>query len=169
MQDLYQKYATPFITGLFLVSLISGLALFFHVGQSYFHGMHEWLSIVLIVPFVLHVMKNWRPFVSYFKRPPMMIAMVASLAGALVFALPAMTSTQAGGGGNPMRGLAMTIEKAKLSVVAPLFGHDGASLQAALTENGLTVTSPEQTIDDIAKASGKDGFEVLGTVVSLKK
>ena len=169
MQDLYQKYATPFTTGLFLVSLISGLALFFHIGQAYFHGMHEWLSIVLIVPFVLHVMKNWRPFVSYFKRPPMMIAMVASIIAGLAFAWPAMTSTQTGGGGNPMRGIAMTIEKAKLSVVAPLFGHDGGSLQIALAEKGLTVASPDQTIDEIAKASGKDGFEVLGMVVGLKK
>lgn len=169
MQDLYQKYATPFTTGLFLVSLISGLALFFHVGQAYFHGMHEWLSIVLIVPFVLHVMKNWRPFVSYFKRPPMMIAMVASLAGALAFAWPAMTSTQSAGGGNPIRGIAMQMEGAKLSVVAPLFGHDGASLQTALVAKGLTVASVDQTIDQIAKASGKDGFDVLGTVVSLKK
>lgn len=169
MQNLYQKYATPFTTGLFLVSLISGLALFFHVGQAYFHGMHEWLSIVLIVPFLLHVMKNWRPFVTYFKRPPMMIAMVLSLAGALAFAWPAMTSTQAAGGGNPIRGIAMQMEGAKLSVVAPLFGHDGASLQAALAEKGLAVTSPDQTIDEIAKASGKDGMDVLGTVIGLKK
>ena len=169
MNDLYQKYATPFTTGLFLVSLISGLALFFHIGQAYFHGMHEWLSIVLIVPFILHVMKNWRPFVSYFKRPPMMIALVVSLAGALAFAWPAMTSTTAAGGGNPMRGIATQIEAAKLSVIAPLFGHDGESLQAALAAKGLTVASQDQSINDIAKASGKDSFDVLGTVVGLKK
>lgn len=169
MNELYQKYSTPFTTGLFLVSLISGLALFFHIGQAYFHGMHEWLSIVLIVPFILHVMKNWRPFISYFKRPPMMIALVVSLVGALAFAWPAMTTATAGGGGNPMRGIASQIESAKLSVLAPLFGHDGASLQAALAAKGLTVASQDQSINDIAKASGKDSFDVLGTVVSLKK
>lgn len=169
MKEFYQKYATPLTTGLFLVSLISGIALFFHIGQAYFHGMHEWLSILLIVPFVLHVAKNWRPFLSYFKRPPMAIALAASLAGALAFALPTMTSTTAAGGGNPMRGIATQIESAKLSIVAPLFGHDGASLQAALAAKGLTVASAEQTINDIAKASGKDSFEVLGDVVSVKK
>jgi hypothetical protein len=46
MTDFLNRYATPFITGLFLVSLISGIALFFHVGGALFHGMHEWLSMV---------------------------------------------------------------------------------------------------------------------------
>ena len=67
MSKILSKYATPFTTGLFLVSLISGIALFFHFGPSAFHGMHEWLSMVLILPFVLHIWKNWRPFVCYFK------------------------------------------------------------------------------------------------------
>ncbi len=46
---MFSRYATPFITGLFLVSLISGIALFFHVGPGGFHGMHEWLSMLLIL------------------------------------------------------------------------------------------------------------------------
>ena len=53
MPAILNRYATPLITGLFLVSMISGIALFFHWGSAWFHGMHEWLSMVLIVPFVL--------------------------------------------------------------------------------------------------------------------
>ena len=49
MPTLLQRYATPLITGLFLVSLISGTALFFHIAQSTFREMHEWLSLVLVV------------------------------------------------------------------------------------------------------------------------
>ncbi|MCE8421489.1 DUF4405 domain-containing protein, partial [Rhodovulum sulfidophilum] len=59
MSSYLGRYATPFITGLFIVSLVSGLALFLHVGPSGFHAMHEWLSLLLIVPFVLHLWKNW--------------------------------------------------------------------------------------------------------------
>lgn len=62
MTGFLRRYATPFITSLFLVSLVSGIALFFHVGAGWFHEMHEWLSMVLILPFFLHVWKNWRPF-----------------------------------------------------------------------------------------------------------
>ena len=34
MSQLFHRYATPLITGLFLVSLISGLALFWGIGRS---------------------------------------------------------------------------------------------------------------------------------------
>ena len=64
MKSILYRYATPFTTGLFLVSLVSGVALFFHVGPAAFHGMHEWLSMVLILPFVLHMWRNWRPMLS---------------------------------------------------------------------------------------------------------
>ena len=64
MPTLFKTYATPLTTGLFLASLISGIALFFHIGPSGFHGMHEILSMVLILPFVLHLWRNWRPMVS---------------------------------------------------------------------------------------------------------
>ena len=73
MKALLLKYATPFIAGLFLVSLVSGVALFFHVGNATFHGMHEWLSMVLILPFVLHLWKNWKPLFAYLSGAPMAI------------------------------------------------------------------------------------------------
>lgn len=76
MPNLLSRYATPLTTGLFLVSLISGIALFFHYGTAAFREMHEWLSMVLILPFVLHVWKNWRPFLAYFKRLPMALSLV---------------------------------------------------------------------------------------------
>ena len=83
MTSFLSRYATPLTTGLFLVSLISGIALFFHLGSRFFHGMHEWLSMVLIVPFVLHIWKNWRAFITYFKRPPMAIALALSIVATL--------------------------------------------------------------------------------------
>ncbi|MGE8104358.1 DUF4405 domain-containing protein [Allorhizobium sp. NPDC080224] len=58
MPNILSRYATPFTTGLFLISLISGIALFFHLGTAAFREMHEWLSMVLILPFVLHLWKN---------------------------------------------------------------------------------------------------------------
>lgn len=58
MKDIANRYATPLTTGLFAVSAISGVALFFHLGSAYFHGMHEWLSMALLIPFGVHVWKN---------------------------------------------------------------------------------------------------------------
>ncbi len=93
MASLLLRYATPLITGLFLVSLISGVALFFHWGPGAFHGIHEWLSMVLILPFVLHLWKNWRPMTAYFKRAPMAIALGLSLLASLAFFIPLESAT----------------------------------------------------------------------------
>lgn len=88
MTNVFNRYATPLITGLFLVSLISGIALFLHIGPAGFHGMHEWLSMVLILPFALHVWKNGRPMLANFRRAPMVVALVLSTVAALAFLVP---------------------------------------------------------------------------------
>ena len=49
------RFATPLTTGLFVVSAVSGIALFFHWAPTAFHTMHVWLSMVLLLPFILHV------------------------------------------------------------------------------------------------------------------
>ncbi|KGF67009.1 hypothetical protein LL06_24790 [Hoeflea sp. BAL378] len=167
MPTLLNRYATPFITGLFLVSLVSGVALFFHWGSAAFHGMHEWLSMVLILPFALHVWKNWRPFLAYFKRLPMLAALVVSLAGGLAFAVPAMTGE--GAGTSPQRAIFQAFEGGSLAHVAPLFGHDGESLAAVLRDKGLTVPGPDATIKAIGEASGKSAFDVIGQVAAAKR
>ncbi|ETD90158.1 DUF4405 domain-containing protein [Rhodobacter capsulatus] len=162
MNDLFNRYATPFITGLFLVSLISGVALFFHVGQSTFHEMHEILSMVLILPFVLHVWKNWRSVTNYVKRAPMWIALVVSLLISIPFAIP----SGEGRSGPPQFALAMAVMNAKIADVAPVFGTDGATLAAKLSEAGLKVTGPGDTLAAVGTASGKPVEAVAAAVLS---
>lgn len=168
MTAFFKTYATPLTTGLFLVSLISGIALFFHLGGAAFHGMHEWLSMVLIAPFGLHIWKNWRSFLAYFKRPPMAMALGLSLAAAIAFALPAMTAAE--GGDNPRAALFAVIgkiENASVASVAPIFGQDETSLIAALQEAGYTVKSGSETLSAIGAASGKSGRDVVATLGTL--
>ena len=68
MNDSVNRYSTPFTIGLFLISTVSGVALFFHLGSKYFHAMHEWLSLLLLLPVVFHIQKNWPGVKGYFKR-----------------------------------------------------------------------------------------------------
>ena len=170
MHKILSRYATPLTTSLFLVSLISGVALFFHWQGAAFRGMHEWLSMLLIVPFGLHIWKNWRAFITYFRRPAMTVSLVAGLAGGLVFAWPALTSAGgSAGGGNPLRAIGAALEKGPLKIVAPVFGHDGESLAAVLKEKGYVVASVDETLEAIAKASGKGGMEIVGAVAAARK
>lgn len=168
MPSLMSRYATPFVTGLFLVSLVSGVALFFHWQTAWFHSMHEILSLVLIVPFVLHVWKNWTPFKLYLRRAPMAVALALSLAASLAFAMPAMMAGGSGGG-SPQAAVFDAIGNASLAVVAPLFGHTGESLAEGLKAAGFTVASVDDTLDAIARASARDERAAIMAVVALKR
>lgn len=165
MIALLQRYATPFITGLFLVSLVSGVALFFHWGQGWFHSMHEWLSMVLILPFVLHLWRNWRAFSNYFRRAPMAIALVICLVCSLYYVIP--SSQQAGGraGGPPQFAFSSVILNNPLSQVAPLIGSTSEELVQKLQSAGYTVASADTLLSDVASRSGKSEAELVQQLV----
>lgn len=137
MPDFLQRYATPFVTGLFAVSLISGMGLFFHVGPRAFHPMHEWLSVVLIAPFVLHVWKNWRPMSLYLKRGAFWAAAAISTVAALAFVFAPMGGP-GGRRGPPQMALTRALGAATPAQLAPALGveagKDEGAIAAALAE-----------------------------------
>lgn len=156
-------YATPFITGLFLVSLVSGIALFFHIGPSGFHGMHEWLSIVLILPFVLHLWKNWRPMTGYFRHSPMAVALIVSALAASAFLMP--TGGKTSDGGQPQFQLAHLMLTQHLKYVAPAVGLTSDALTDQLTAAGYTVTDSAQALTEIAGTSGKTEADLASFLI----
>lgn len=168
MPALLSRYATPFVTGLFLVSLVSGIALFFHLGTAAFREMHEWLSLLLILPFLLHVWKNWRPFLAYFQRPPMALSLALCFAAGLVFAWPALTGTASGMGGNPAFAMVNVVAGATPSEVAPLLGRSEADLVFALKQAGFTAADAARPLSEIATASGKDTMALMATLAGLR-
>ncbi|MCB1380070.1 MAG: DUF4405 domain-containing protein [Alphaproteobacteria bacterium] len=169
MPDFLKRYATPLITGLFLVSLVSGVALFFHLGQSAFRGMHESLSMVLIVPFVLHLWRNWRAMVMYIGRAPFSIVMAASLAAAVAFAYPAIMGTTSRAGGPPPFTLAQTVVQHKPGEVAPVLGLGADELVAALQGKGFAAASPDLTLAEVATKAGKSSADMIAALVQVKK
>ncbi|MFD1695419.1 DUF4405 domain-containing protein [Roseibium aestuarii] len=164
MPSLLSRYATPFTTGFFLVSLVSGIALFFHWNSSLFHSMHEWLSMVLILPFVLHVWKNWRPFLAYFKRMPMVAALVLSVVAALPFMIPSSGPAR---GGNPMVAIANKVQSASLETVAPLYGLSPEAFQAELETRGWKAPDLTRSLRAVAADNGKSTGEIYGLLSDL--
>ena len=162
--SLFSRYATPLITGLFLVSLISGAALFFHVGPGGLHGMHEWLSMLLILPFVLHLWKNWRPMTGYFRHAPMAVALVVSAMAAGAFLIPTGEATTAGG--PPQFRLAHLGLTQPLQDVAPAGGLTAEALADRLTAAGYTVTDATDALSEIATASGKTEADLAALLIA---
>ncbi|MBO0903371.1 DUF4405 domain-containing protein [Jiella sonneratiae] len=160
MPNLLKRYATPFVTGLFVVSLISGIALFFHTGPGALHPVHEWLSMVLILPFVLHLWRNWRAFSTYFPRAPMAIALCVSAVATLAFFVPAGGETTRGG--PPQFAFAETVVgNGTPASVAPVLGLSVDDVTARLQKAGFTDVAAEKPLGAIANASGRSTADVL--------
>ena len=145
------RFATPLTTGLFLVSGVSGVALFFRWNTPVFHAMHEWLSMVLLLPFALHVWKNWSALVVYFQRGRLVLPVLAALLFAIPFAWPALTGRNAGGspGARSVRLLTQT----PLSALAPVLRTTPEAIQTRLAQQGLSAAPLDSTLDQIATAA----------------
>lgn len=162
VKDTLFRYATPLTTWLFLISLVSGVALFLGVGTQYFREMHEILSLFLIVPFGLHVWRNWRTLMGYFRRPAMWISTVVCLAAAGAFVYEgAGVST-----GNPRAVVFGALGNASVTALAALANTDEATVTGRLKAIGVEVRSAEDTVAGLAKASGHDSFELLGAALA---
>lgn len=158
MNDSVNRYATPFTIGLFLVSTVSGVALFFHLGSKYFHGMHEWLSMLLLLPVVFHIQKNWPGMKGYFKRKTIWMPTLLSLVGALVFVVLAWNSP-----GRPPSPAAKLLGAQSVATLAPIMGTTPAGLEAKLAEKGYVAASSD-TLEAVAKKAGKPIDVVIGEI-----
>ncbi|MBN9889404.1 DUF4405 domain-containing protein [Salipiger abyssi] len=163
MTAFLKRIATPLITGLFLISLLSGLALFFHWNSVWFHSMHEWLSLLLILPFVLHIWKNWRPMLGYLRRPIFAGTLAASALAAAAFVVPTLGREQSGGR-PPVFAVAQKMLDGSVAEVAAVIGETPEALSAALRSAGFAVADADQSLNELADASGRarnDLFAVL--------
>jgi len=157
MKTFINRFATPLITGLFVVSTISGIALFFHWVPPAFHAMHEWLSMLLLLPFVLHVWKNWNALLGYVRRKTIWVPLAASVLIAVPFAVIGMT---AGQGGNPAFRAVGLLTQAPLAELAPVLHRTPDALIADLGARGYDA-SAEASLESLSAASGTPANELL--------
>jgi len=134
------------------------VALFFPLSPPVFHAMHEWLSMVLLLPFAIHVWKNWRPLVGYVQRGTLLVPVIASVVIAAPFAAMALTGQS--GGVSPPR-MARILTQARLADLAPLLNTTTDKLTAKLVERGYKVASPDDSLATIAASVGAPATKAL--------
>ena len=145
------RYGTPLTVGLFAVSTVSGVALFFRLAPAAFHAMHEWLSLVLLVPFGVHMWKNWRPLVGYARRRTLFIPIGLTVLAALPFVYTGLTATRTG---QPAFRAVRLMTQTPLTALAPILKTTPDALQADLQRRGFTVASADDRLDTITAGSG---------------
>lgn len=166
LKNLINRYATPLTTGFFLVSMVSGVALFFHWAPGLFHGMHEWLSMVLLVPFALHMWKNWGPLMGYIKRKALFVPLLLSIVVAVPFAV---SSSGGKPGGNPAFAAVQLVTKAPLVDSAALFKATPDELVARLRERGLAVASSSDSLNQIAQSAKMQPAQLIAELLKERQ
>ncbi|WP_377289604.1 DUF4405 domain-containing protein [Rhizobium sp. SG2393] len=162
MKDLLYKYATPLTTGLFIISLISGVFLFVKIGGP-LKGIHEWLSMVLILPFVLHLWRNWRPFTAYFRRKPMMIAIAISVALTIPFFLASGSRSLP-----PYVQFSRAMLKGTPAELAPVLDVPAAEIVASLVAAGYAGAQENKSFEVIASEAAKDNNAMIATLAAVR-
>jgi len=109
-------WATPLTIGSFLIMAVSGVLMFFHLNTGLNKLVHEWAGLVMIGAVVVHVVLNWRPFGTYFKRP-----VAQGLIGFCAVVL-ALSFVPVSGGGNSARPVMMAVGQADVETVIALSG-----------------------------------------------
>ena len=160
------RFATPLTTGLFAVSGVSGVALFFHWAPAAFHEMHEWLSMVLLLPFAMHVGKNWRPLAGYARRGTLFPVMTVAVLVAMPFAASALM--RSGAERRPSARAVKLLTQARLADLAPVLRTTPNALLANLRRQGLLARSPEESLADVANASGQQSPDLLAALMPAR-
>jgi hypothetical protein len=158
-------WATPLTAGLFLVSTVSGVALYFHWNSGLFHEMHEVLSLVLLVPVVLHLWKNWLPIKIYFRHAVMPVALALSLAAGGWYAYDA-AGQPSGRGGNPAFAVLGLIQNAPLATLAPVLSLTPDEAVRKLEAAGIPGATGDTTVTALAAGSGHDAMEIMAALTA---
>lgn len=155
-----RPWATPLtiVTSLFVG--ISGLMLFFHLGEGLVKGMHEWIGILMVAAMGMHILVHLNPFKRYFTlRPALAVMLVVALISVTLMAL-------SGGEGGPMMNIIFSVEAAPLTLVAELKQLPVEALIKTLEGAGIVVSDPQVSIAQLAEQSGQHPKELLGLLFS---
>ncbi|MFW7270150.1 hypothetical protein ACMAUO_19720 [Gluconacetobacter sp. Hr-1-5] len=120
--------------------------------------------MVLLLPFVLHLVKNWNSLLNYARRGWLYIPfLIALLASAYFFLAP--SSGNKGGNRQVAFRVVNLVTRAPIGQVAPLFGADAPEALRRLHAQNFMVDSETLPIDDIARANNRTTNEVLAALM----
>ncbi|MBV7409236.1 DUF4405 domain-containing protein [Maritimibacter sp. DP1N21-5] len=157
-----RPWATPLTIATTLVTLVSGVLLFFHLAPGLSRPAHEWIGMVMVAAVAAHMLLNWRAFTTYFKRP-LGLGLIA--AGVAVTVASMVIPPAQPAGGSPVGMILQAMNGAEVRVLADLAHRDVTEVIAQLAVDGMAAT-PETTL---AQLSGGDRGRQMALLQDILK
>lgn len=156
-----KTYATSLTALIFLVIGVSGVMLFFHLGESYVKELHEILGLAFVAVVLLHVVANWTLMQKYFTKK------VFLTLGVVVAVVSAGFVYQGTGksGVNPKMYIIKTAINKPFSQVAEFLDVDKTTSINALKEKGYKINMAK-TIAKNAKENKVSPFEIVSVMLA---
>jgi hypothetical protein len=164
MHATMKTWATPMAIGTFTISAFTGLLIFFDIEMGMIEPVHKWCSWLLVAGIVLHVLTNLKPFIGYFSNSRSLFVIGSAVVVTVLSLFPILGEHEEGEG-HGGDGAARALELATLDAVAPVLRITPAELAARLEKSGIRVGATSLTIREIAARNGKEGRDVLGSVL----
>jgi len=163
MKYNHRPWSTPIVIASGLVIVVSGVMLFFHLGEDLIKAAHEWIGIVMAGGILLHIHFHWRSFKQYFKKP----------VGFTVIALILLASTVliTASGNNephPAKQLVEQYSSKSLNQIASFENRPLEQIIIDLEIEKITVESPNLSLQEIATANSVHIFDLLPLIFSAR-
>jgi len=81
----HYKLATPATIGVFIVTSLTGLLLFFEISDGSIRATHEWISIAFVLLAGFHIYNHKKSFVRYFSKEYALPIIIGLIAGGVIF------------------------------------------------------------------------------------
>lgn len=171
MQEVLRRYATPLSLVAFAVIGVTGTLMFFGIRGHQLNEIHEWVGIAFVVIAILHVVRNARAFMIMLrqKRSVVTIAVLGIVSAVFVGAALAAIGSE---GPNPRRVQAMLTRQladAPIAKLAPALNMTGDQAVAQLKAGGVTVTSDNQSLNDVAQASHQQTAQLFQILMGAQR
>lgn len=160
---LPRKVITPLTGALSLVIGISGVMLFFHLGEGLVKEAHEWLGIAFAVVMLVHLAMNWKAFKQHFRKPSAWVGTGVVSAISVMFLVASLSNTSHE---NPTRSIMRSIETAAVSDLAPVFKLSQSELIQRFDRAGVDIETGQETLQELAGKNGVDARRLIATLVS---
>ncbi|MCV6589537.1 MAG: DUF4405 domain-containing protein [Marinobacterium sp.] len=154
-----RPWSTPLTIASALVVAISGVIMFFHLGDSLVKGAHEWIGMLFVIAMVLHILQHWPAFRRYFAQRKGVIVISAVLLASTGFVAASALSTSK----HPAHLVVDTVLSLPLEKVAVINDITTAQLQQQLDTAGISADNND-TLAALAHQHQRHPFELLALV-----
>lgn len=164
LKDWIANNAIALAAGLYLFVALSGVSMYFSFYPMGIWWSHQWMGLALAGVSALLARHYWAAARVLLPRVALFGAVAIVLGAGIRLATPRSPRPEPKNSTHQILG---ALTHASIVEIAPVFHNDPDAIVARLRDLGFTVASSQQSLNEIARTSGRNEREALGALTEL--